>query len=511
MSLLGIDVGTTGCKASVFSVEGRHIASAYREYDVQRPQPGYAELDAAVVWDRVRQVVAEVAAPSQADPITALSVSSLGEAMVPVSGDRRILGRSMLNFDERGAEYLEEIGKLIDNGRLYAINGNTLGNHFSLTKLLWVRDHAPDLYARTFKFLLWGSFVSFMLGADPIADYSLANRTLLFDLDREQWSDELVGLAGLDRDKLPETAPSGTPIGTVSDTVADKLGLPHNVAVVAGAHDQCANAVGCGVLDEGRAMLGMGTFLCIVPVFAKRQSPTAMTSHGFNTEHHAAPDRYVSFIYNHGGSLVKWYRDTFAAADRDAAEAAHRDVYADLIAEIPKGPSGVIVLPHFAATGPPDFIADSSGVMVGLRLGTPRGEILKGILEGTVFYLRECLEPLPATGTVINEFRAVGGGSKSDVWVQLCADILGRPMTRTKLKEAGALGAAILAGTGTGQFASLEEGVNAMVTLERTFDPDPQMRQTYNARFDKYRKLWPTMKHYLRDLSFSPESAHNRG
>ncbi|MDQ1257649.1 MAG: hypothetical protein QG656_2255 [Candidatus Hydrogenedentes bacterium] len=495
MSLLGIDVGTSGCKASVFAVDGAALATAYREYDVQRPRPGYAELDAQAVWRHIQDVIAEAAAQTKHDPVTALSVSSLGEAVVPVAEDRTILGPSILNFDERGGEYLEQLGVILDNERLYRINGNTLGNHYSLTKLLWIRDYEPDLYRRVHKFLHWGAFVSFMLGAEPVVDYSLANRTLLFDLDRAAWSGELLDLVELDRAKLPEVAPSGTVIGHVSDAMAAALGLPRNVAIVTGAHDQCANAVGCGVLDDGRAMFGMGTFICIVPVFSKRQPAATMMAHGYNTEHHAAPGKYVCFIYNHGGSMLKWYRDTFATAERGQVV----DIYPYLLNELPEGPSGVMVLPHFAPTGPPEFIGDSSGVMVGLHLDTTRGEILKGILEGAVFYQRECLEPLPSTGIRIDEFRAVGGGSHSDAWLQITADILGRPLTRAKVAEAGALGGAILAGTASGVFASSQEGANAMVRLDRTFEPNPANQNRYNARFQQYRQLWPLMKDYLRN------------
>jgi xylulokinase len=500
MSLLGIDVGTTGCKAAVFSEEGHQLASAYEEYDVQRPEPGWAELDALEVWAKVKRTISEVVSGSAPDPISALAVSSLGEATVPVTEDRQVLGPSILNFDARGEEYLDGLGSALEDERLYQINGNTLGNHYGLTKLMWIKEHQPHLYERAHKFLLWGGFVSFMLGAEPVVDYSLANRTLLFDVDREAWSEELLELAGLDRAKLPGTAPSGTVIGTVSERVAGKLGLPPNVAIVTGAHDQCANAVGCGVIQEGRAVYGMGTFICITPVFSQRREPAVMTKRGLNTEHHAVPGRYVSFIYNQGGSLVKWFRDTFAAVEHQQAEQAGRDIYADLISEIPEGPSSIMVLPHFATTGPPVFISDSSGVVAGLRLETSRGDILKGIIEGTTFYLKECVESLAPTGIEIADFRAVGGGSKSDAWIQVCADILGRPFVRPKITEAGALGAAIMAGVGSGAFPSYEAGVEAMVSLERIFEPDPQQHKRYESQFEKYRRLWPLMGEYLREL-----------
>jgi xylulokinase len=388
---------------------------------------------------------------------------------------------------------------LIDK-HLYQINGNTLGNHYSLTKLIWIKEHQQELYDQAYKFLHWSGFVSFMLGADPMIDYSLANRTLLFDLDEEDWSDELLNLARLDRDKLPTTVPSGSVIGKISPHIADELGLAPETVIVSGAHDQCANAVGCGVIDTGSAVFGMGTYVCITPVFTERRSPDIMVEKGINTEHHAVPGRYVCFLYNQGGAIVKWFRDTYAAADHQQAVAAGVDIYATLFSEIPADPSNIVVLPHFTTTGPPSFISDSCGVLAGIRLETTRGDILKGIIEGITYYLREVVDSLPPTGINITHYRAAGGGSQSDVWIQTCADILGTPITRPKITEAGALGAAIIAGVGCGTFTSHEEGVHAMVKMEHTFEPDLKKHDRYNHRYEKYRQLWPLMQEYLRDL-----------
>jgi xylulokinase len=497
VSLLGIDVGTTGCKALAVALDGRVLASAYQEYDVARPQTGWAELDPVLVWNRVRHTIREAAAAAAiADPVQAVAVSSLGEAMVPVSRDRRILGPSIVsNFDLRGAEYLEGLRENLDDGRVYRINGNTLGNNYSLTKLMWVRDHRPELYQQTYKFLLWGSFVSYMLGAQPAVDFSLANRSLLFDIQAERWSDVILGLAGLDGDKLPRTVPSTTVIGQVSAAAGEELGLPPGAAIVAGAHDQCANAVGCGAIREGQAAFSLGTFACITPVYRQPRDPELMIARGLNTQHHAVPGHFVSFIYNQAGSVVKWYRDTFAAA------AGERAAYADLIAEIPDRPSHVVVLPHFSTTGPPRFIADTSGVIAGLRLETKRGEILKGILEGTNFYLKACVDALPPTGIGISDYRVVGGGSRSDAWVQLCADILGRPCVRPQVAEAGALGAAIIAGVGAGHLPSYAAGVERLVALGERFEPEPALHAAYGERFALYERLGPLLSDYLADLA----------
>jgi len=496
MSLLGMDVGTTGCKAAVFSESGQLLASVTEEYDIQRPQAGWAELDSYQVWEKVKQTIGKAVGAASADPVKAMSVSSLGEAVVPVTQDRRVLGPSILNFDARGAEYLKDLRHTLGDETLHQLSGNSLGNHYTLTKLKWLQDHQPDLYGRTYKFLPWGSFVSFMLGAEPAVDFSLANRTLLFDLEREDWSERLLRWAGFPREKLPRVVSSGTLIGTVSGLVASELGLPANAAIIAGAHDQCANAVGCGVVSEGRAVFGMGTYLCVTPVFTRRKPPSVMLQRGLNTEHHAVAGQFVSFIYNQGGALLKWFRDTFAAAERQRP-----DIYAALIAEVPAGPSSVMALPHWSPTGPPHFISDSCGLLAGLKLETTRGDILKGILEGMTYYLRECLESLPGCGIQVTDYRAVGGGSQSDTWVQLCADILGPPFVRPKITEAGVLGAAIIAGTGSGILPSMALATEVMVKLDRTFTPEPRRQDRYNDRFEKYKRLQPVIGEYLRDLA----------
>lgn len=500
MSLLGIDIGTSGCKAAVFAEDGRLLGLAYEEYDYQRPQPGWAELDTPAVWAAIQRTIRKAAASATGDPPRALCVSSLGESVVPVTRGRRPLGPSLLNFDVRGAEYLPELRRRLPDERLYRLNGNTLGEPYTLPKLMWLKAHQPDLYAQADYWLHWSGFVAFMLGAEARVDYSLANRSLLFDLDRAGWSDELLALGGLEREKLPPPVPAGTVIGQLSSHMAQALGLPGGIPIVSGGHDQNCNGVGCGVIEPGKAMYGMGTYICMMPVFASRPPVEQMIAQGLNTEHHVAPGQFVSFIYNQGGALVKWFRDTFAAAERRLA-APGSDLYAALMAEMPPGPSRVMALPHFTITGPPRFIADSSGVIAGLKLETSRGEILKGLIEATTFYLRECFENLPQAGIEICDFRAVGGGSKSDAWVQTCADILGRPFVRPRISEAGVLGAAILAGAGCGAFASLAEGVAAMVQLERTFIPNPATQRRYDERFEKYRRLGPLLQAYLHDLA----------
>ncbi|HVO39670.1 MAG TPA: FGGY family carbohydrate kinase [Spirochaetia bacterium] len=497
MSLLGIDVGTTGCKAAAFTPRGQLLSFSYEEYDVKSPAPGRAELEPAEVWAKVVRVIRAAVDAAGHDRVQTLAVSSLGEAVVPMGAKREILGPSILNFDSRGAEYLEGLRSKLEAEELYRVSGNTLENWYSLPKLLWIRDNEPDLYARTSLFLHWGSFVPFMLGADAAIDYSLANRSLLFDMEHERWSSSIAEAAGFDVGKLPAPVPSGTVTGRVSAEAAALTGLPAGVPIVAGAHDQCSNAVGSGVVTERVAMCGMGSYLCVVPVFATRPEAKAMIARGLNTEHHAAPGRFVSFLYTRGGSLVKWFRDTFARMDRDRAAESGKDIYEVLLAEMPADPPDVVVIPRFAPMGPPDFAADAAGVIAGMTLETTRGDILRALIEGTLFHVRDMVDSIASAGVAIDEFRAVGGGSKSAAWVGMCADIFGRPVVRPRVTEAGCLGAAVIAGIGCGQFPGFSEGVRDMVSLGDRIECSPGRRDRYEERYQRYRGLWPRLKDYL--------------
>jgi xylulokinase len=493
VSLLGIDVGTSICKAAAFSTDGRCLAFAAREYPTLHPAPGYAELDSAQVWRLTREAIAEVAAQTAADPITALCVSSCGEALVPLSRDRRIIGPAILSSDVRGAEYAEALGAAFGAEALYRINPNILGPHYSLPKLLWLRDHAPARYDSADLFLLWGDAIGFLLGCEPVCNSSLANRTLLLDLDAADWSEPLLAWSGIEPGRLGRVVPGGAVVGTVADAQAAELGLPRGVVVVAGGHDQCCNALGCGAIDAGTAVCGIGTYECITPVFHKPADPLAMHAAGLNIEHHVLPDLYVAFLYNQAGALVKWFRDTFAADATDDGAV----LYDRLNAEMPEEPTNLLVLPHFDPPQWPRFIADTAGVILGLHTDTTRGEILKAIMECSTLYFVDGVDALRDMGMPLSACMAAGGGARSDAWLQIKADIFGVPFVRPRMPEGGLMGAAILAGLATGVYTSPAEAVQACVIPDRIFEPDPHRHARYAEKAALYREVYPTLARLL--------------
>ena len=497
MSLLGIDLGTTGCKAGVFGLDGACLATAYREYNMLHPQPGWSELDSENVWRQTRAVIAEVAAQSARDQVTALSVSAFGEAFVPVSKDREMLDHSMLCVDDRGREHIARLAAAFSPGRFYAINPNLLGLHYSLPKLLWLREHRPDVFRRADYFLLWSDLVAFLLGAEPVTNNSHANRTLLFDLAKNDWSDELLAWSEIPRGKLGRVVPGGTIIGTVSDDSARALNLPRGVRVVAGGHDQCCNALGCGSTTSGKTICGIGSFECLTPVFRQPARPLALLAEGLNIEHHVLPDLFVAFIFNQSGLLVKWFRDTFASG---CVPPAGSDIYALLDREMPDDPTRLLVLPHFEPPVSPRIIPDTSGVIAGLKISTKRGEILKAIVECAAPYFVESLAALDRLGLGTKELIASGGGAQSDRGLQIRADVFGLPVIRPHITEAGRLGAAMLAGLATGVFRTADEAAALFVKYDRVFEPDAARHAVYGEKHALYQQLFPALQPVLNRL-----------
>jgi xylulokinase len=482
MSLLGIDIGTTGCKAIAYDLQGRQLALSYREYETVRAKEGLAELNSIEVWEKVLTTIREVAQQTVHDPVEALSVSSIGEALVPVTTDRKILGNSILGTDCRGKEYIGQLLAKITPSEVYTITGNLPGTFYSISKLMWINNSLNNLYRSTDFFLSWADFVCFMLGGKPVANYSLASRTLLLDRHTFNWSEELLSASGVEFTKLALPCPSGCHLGYVEKKLAGILGLNENVSIVSGGHDQCCAVLGSGVKSGSRsAMYGLGTFLCVAPVLPEIPDEEYMYEKKMHIEPHVVPGASVSFIYNlSGGALIKWFKNVFGGQQK---------TYTELFGEITGMPNSILAVPKFGAAGPPDFEPGGRGCFSGLSLSHSRGDILQAILEGTAFYVKDCFEKSGKIFNNIDTLMATGGGAISDKWLQITADILGRVIIRNKTTEASALGATMLAGVGSGKFASIDDAVDSMVQKDAVFYPATPKTGYYNDKFEQFEQF----------------------
>ncbi len=493
MSTLGIDIGTTGCKVAAYSEGGVRLGFAYRDYALSRPRPGWCELPVHTMWEKLCEAIREVSAGTAGDPVTALCVSSIGEAMTPVDRDGNMLADCIVSSDSRGEAYSKALADAFSPEAFYRINPNIISPNYSYPKLAWIRDYQQNLYKRTDKFLLWDGLVSRLLGGTEFASYSLANRTLLFDIRREDWSSTLLEYGGIDREKLPPCLPAGAIAGEVSTAMAQKLGLPSRVKIIVGGHDQCLNALGSGIVRPGRSAAGLGTYECITPVYEGLDRQDELQTLGLNIEHYVIPGLYVSFLFNQAGSLIRWFHSAFASELGEGQDLL-------LEKEMPEDPTNLLVLPYFEPTGSPGYVNDASGVILGLKMNTKRGEILKAIMESTSFYFLENWQKLCGGQSQIV---ASGGGARSDRWLQIKADIFGVPVCRQETTECGSLGAALLAaavvGGGTDLASELQARVTHYVRTERVFEPDERRHNLYRERMDYYRGLFPALHEKLTD------------
>ena len=489
LALLGLDVGTSSSKAIVLSQDGRELARGRVEYPLSYLGGGRVELDPAVVWAAVTTLIRQVTAQAGASggAVRAISLSVSGDEAVPVAADGRHLRPCIMAMDNRTASLAEQFGRKVGRQRLYDITGLPAHAMHPLIRLMWIREHEPEVFAATAKMLCWSELITSLLGAAPVSDHSVASRTMAFDVVRQEWSAEILAAAGVDQALMPGLAPSGTVIGEVPARIAGRLGVAAGAQVVAGGFDQPMAALGSGVLDPGEAGVGTGTWEALVAVTGAPVLTSRMLEAGYPFGCYVLPGRFFCLASNAGGgSLLRWFKDNFGADDVRRARRSKSDPFDVILADLPDEPTGMIALPHFQGSYSPWMDPGATGAILGLSLATTRGEFVKAILEGTAFELRANIERIEAAGIAIGSLRATGGGARSPQWLQLKADITGKPISTVSVDEAGCFAAACLAGVGAGLFASADEPVRAWVRPVRTFDPDPARQAAYDSIFADY-------------------------
>ena len=501
MSYIGLDVGTTGCKAVAFDRDGRQLVSAYREYPVLSPQEGWAELDSARVCESCLEVIREAASGCGDDPVRGLGISSQGEAFTPVgppfdklrmSGE--FLGNGMVSSDTRAASIAETWSREFGRERLYRITGHTAHPMFTLFKLLWLRDNRPDVWTRATAFHCFEDLIHLRLGIEPAMSRPLAGRTMMFDVRNHGWDESILSAVGLDRSRLPRTLASGAVVGTIPPGMCRELGLAEGAIVVAGGHDQPCGALGAGVTQSGMAVYGTGTVECITPAFSQPVFSEELFANNLCTYDFTIPGMYTTVAFSlTGGNLLKWFRDEFGQPELDEAARTGDNAYTLLISHMAQEPTALLVLPYFTPSGTPHFDIEVKGAILGLRLTSTRGEILRALLEGIAFEMRLNMDILAKSGIGVSGLVAIGGGARNAVWTQLKADVLNTPIKTVAVTEAGCLGVAMLACA-----ADTQEDVRSLaakwVRVTGEVTPDPANAAYYESRFSEYLKLYPAIK-----------------
>jgi len=496
MSLIGLDIGTTGCKAIVFSVSGEILGRAAREYPIQTPHPNWAEQDAELVWRLAWESLSEAVAQVMDDRPTAMALSCQGEAVTPVNADGNPMRPIILGMDTRTTAENEWLAERFGADWWFERTGMPLHTVNTLPKLLWLKQHEPDLWFAADQFLLYEDFFIRRFTGQAVISHCLASRTQMYDQRACDWSDEILDTCGIERERLAPLAESEmTVVGAMRRELARELGVNDNILLVSGGHDQACAALGSGVIAPGQAMVSTGTAEVVEVVMDSPALAPALRDGGISIYRHVVPGMYLAMALNHSGGLtLRWFRDTIGALELEQARTTGQDAYNLLLADAPSGPTPMFVLPHFSGSGTPTQDTTSKGAFVGMTFATDRPTMAKAVLEGLTFELRTNLDLLRGAGVEFSELHAVGGGARSDLWLQLKADICEISLRVPQVTEAACLGAALLAGTAAGAYPDLPTAVSQTVRVPTLIQPDPVASPAYDQRYELYLEIYPALR-----------------
>jgi xylulokinase len=476
---IGLDVGTTGVKGIAIAPDGQVVARAERGYPLSMPQPGWSEQDPEDWWRASEAVLAELAVGD----IAGIGLSGQMHGLVALDAGGSVLRPAILWNDQRTAAECVEIEARIGLERLIALTGNRALPGFTAPKLLWLRRHEPDVYARIARVLLPKDYVRLRLTGEWAIDVADASGTLLLDVAHRRWSDEVLDALELPREWLPPVLESPDLAGSTA------AGIP----VAAGAGDCAAAALGVGIDRPGPLSIVLGTsgvVFAALPSFAA--DPLARV-HAFC---HAVPGAWhaMGVMLSAAGSL-QWLRDVAAPGvpfDALLSEAAHWQ----------PGVEGLLFLPYLSGERTPHADPDARGAFVGLELRHDRGALTRAVLEGVAFGLRDSLELVRALGVDVVSARVSGGGARGRLWLEIVAAALGLPLETTAVEEGSAYGAALLGGVAGGVFADVHDAVARCVRVGETIEPERAWVDAYAERHARYTALYPALK-TLDDLGLS--------
>ena len=474
-TLIGLDVGTTGVKALAVSPDGEVLATATRSYPLSTPRPGWAEQDPEDWWRASEAALAEVSADRD---VAGIGLSGQMHGLVVLDTHDRVIRPAILWNDQRTAAECAEIEARVGPARLLELTGNRALTGFTAPKLLWLRRHEADAYARVARVLLPKDYVRLRLTGEWAIDAADASGTLLFDVAGRRWSDEVLDLLELPGAWFPPVLESPERAG---ETIARARAVP----VAAGAGDQPAAALGVGIDRPGPVSVVLGTsgvVLAALPGYA--HDPDGRV-HAFC---HAVPGAWqaMGVMLSAAGSL-EWFHERLApetSFDRLVAEAA----------SWAPGAEGLLFAPYLAGERTPHADPDARGAFVGLTLRHDRGALVRAVLEGVAFGLRDSLDALREVGVDAAVGRASGGGARSPLWLEIAASVLDLPLERTESEEGSAFGAALLGGVAGGVYTDVHDAVSGAVRVRDRVEPDPDRRDAYAELLPRFRVLYPATK-----------------
>lgn len=495
MAYAGMDIGTSGCKLLVYDLDGNKLFKTVRKYK-ETGENGHRELDGELVLKNAFDMLKECGQKCP-EKIEAISVACLGESVVCLDENKKVLYPSMLTGDSRGIEEVEELISKFGREKIFDITGLPPNELYGIPKCIWLNRNT-DVIKRAKTIHFFEDYISYMLTGQHKCSYSAAARSLAFDINTKSWSEELLAEAGIRKEQMPLPVQPCEVVGTIMPEMAEMLGLSKDLKVVSGGHDQTCAAVGSGLIDKKCGECGIGTCEFMFIMLPGAVKDPEMIENDFTCIPYVLPDQYLTSLeITTCGVLKNWAREGILKGLEDKCVAQGRNFFEYLDEIAGKAGTEVLLLPQFGSLGNPNLSMNARGTITGLTIHTKPEEIYRAILEGMAFQMYLSYERLKKFGVCMEEIVATGGGAASELALQIMADVFGMKVRTLEDDEAGALGCMIMAATGIGGYSDIQEGIHRAVRTKKEFRPNSNMTQYYEKKFKKYKKLYALMYDFM--------------
>lgn len=495
--LIGMDVGTTGTKTLLIDESGALVASATEEYPMYTPHPQWAEQDPEDWWQAAVKSIRRVLGSVEIDPDDIVGIGLTGQmhGMVMLDAQGKVLRPCIMWNDQRTAAQCDWIMDTVGRERFLDLTLNRALPGFTAPKIIWTRENEPEVYAQAAQILLPKDYLRYRLTGVYATEVSDASGTVLFDVSKRAWSEPVLEALDIPREWMPDCVESSQITGRITSEVAELTGLSAGTPVVGGGSDQAASGVGTGVVEPGLVSVTMGTSGV---VFAYTQRPVRDAEGRLHTFCHAVPDKWhVMGVTLSAGGSFRWFRDTLGLGEKDVARLSGVDAYDILTAEADNalaGSEGLFFLPYLTGERTPYADPNARGVFFGLTLRHDKRHMVRSVMEGVAYSLRDCIELFRDLAVPIEQVRAVGGGARSQVWRQILADVFGTELVTINVTDSTAFGAALLAGVGAGVYDSVSQACEETVRIVDRIEPEAASQSIYNDCYPVYRSLYSSLK-----------------
>ena len=489
MYYIGVDLGTSAVKLLLVDEKGEILNTVTKEYPLRFPQPGWSEQDPADWWAGAQAGLAELLDGFDKFRVAAIGVGGQMHGLVALDEEDGVIRPAILWNDGRTAEETDWLNTEIGKEKLSALTANIAFAGFTAPKILWMKQHEPENFAKISKIMLPKDYINYKLTGVHACDYSDASGMLLLDVKNRRWSKEMLDLCGVAEEQMPRLFESYEIIGALQPEIAATLGLPESVKVIAGAGDNAAAAVGTGVVGEGGCNISLGTS---GTVFISSESFGVDSSNALHAFCHADGGWHLMGCMLSAASCNKWFCDEILKTTDYAAEQTE-------ITEEKLGCNRVFYLPYLMGERSPINDTDARSCFIGMSMDTTRGDMVQAVLEGVCFAIRDSVEVAKAIGVPVTGSRLCGGGARSPVWQKMLANILNIPLELPVTEQGPGYGAAMLAMVGAGGFDTVQDAANALVKVQKTIYPNPTIAARYEIKYQQFRKLYPALKQFFQE------------